>query len=213
MYEEYPSHGVFVAIDGIDGCGKTTVAREIAQRYGAIYFHTPSDDIKSFMAPDGQSLRDFVDLDAEVYERFLFYLWSVAHASRLIEGLLYHSNVVCDRYWASTVAYHRAMAPELHSFDISWLPLIQPDYYFLLDVSDPDICVKRIEERAIRNSNDLLLEKDRELQALVQHEFHSLELIRIDASQSIVNIVLEILMQLPDKEVEPSHNYWRNNNK
>src|SRR2546422_940162 len=94
------SHKLIV-VEGIDGTGKTTVARRLATAIRAKYLRTPP--------PRFDSLRKYVDKEASVETRFLFYLCSVAYASDIIRRELTKRDVVCDRYLGTTLAYHRAL--------------------------------------------------------------------------------------------------------
>lgn len=96
--------GAFVAFEGIDGCGKTTQARRVAEETGAIFTFEPGD------TPLGASLRAAVldaavDLDA-TSELFVMAADRAQHVAQVIEPALAGGrDVVCDRYSGSTLAY------------------------------------------------------------------------------------------------------------
>src|ERR1700677_1365004 len=92
---------LFIVLEGADGTGKTTAAKNLAKSLGAKYIATPP--------PKFREIRNVVDKDVSVGVRFLFYLTGVLHASDIVRQTLANQPVVCDRYIASTIAYHRAL--------------------------------------------------------------------------------------------------------
>src|SRR5258708_38846651 len=101
----YP--GKFIAIEGIDGSGKTTQAEHLVARlkkegYKAIYTHEPTDE------PTGKFIKQVLLGELVVPPVALQYLFGADRAVHLeqiqkllVEGYL----VVTDRYFWSSVAY------------------------------------------------------------------------------------------------------------
>jgi len=116
-YDSREPRSVFVAIEGLDGCGKSTVARLLARRIQAFYYPTPP--------PLYRKIRHAVDGSHSRVEHFHFYVAALIRASREIEMLLEQGPVVADRYLASTAAYH---APWLNGDlrVLDGLPIIAP---------------------------------------------------------------------------------------
>jgi len=87
---------MLIAIEGIDGAGKTTIAHHIESIFNLTYIHYPHRDRMP-------QIKDFLTgkLDVPPKVRALLYfadqLWD--------EQKLRESAVVCDRYVLSTVAY------------------------------------------------------------------------------------------------------------
>jgi dTMP kinase len=129
---------VIIAIEGLDGCGKTTVSKLLAARLGAPYLKFPDRTTASGKVIDA-ALRHGALIFPESFQalqvvnRVEKLPWLVA-ASR--HGL---QHVVCDRYTASGLVY--GMQDGLHRRDLEdWnacLPL--PDLNVLLSV-DP-VCI------------------------------------------------------------------------
>jgi dTMP kinase len=96
--------GLFVAFEGIDGCGKTTQAKRVAAARGARYAFEPGD------SPLGSDLRRWV-LDAAtpmtpVTEALLMLADRSYHVTSVIAPHLEAGGaVVCDRFAASTLAF------------------------------------------------------------------------------------------------------------
>ncbi len=129
---------IFIAIEGIDGAGKTTVCHLLGERLSATQYKTPSSPFADTRAR--------IDERVNFHSRFYYYLASVFHASAEIATLLKDSSVVCDRYILSTVCFHKAADASLAYFDDSSLPLLQPDVTFFLN-ADYDTRIKRIASR------------------------------------------------------------------
>lgn len=98
------SEGLFVVLEGIDGCGKSTQARRLAEDRAAHFTFEPGD------SPMGADLRRWL-LDAAApmgpnTEALLMLSDRSYHVSHVIEPLLAAGRaVVSDRFFASTLAY------------------------------------------------------------------------------------------------------------
>lgn len=98
------SRGRFIAFEGIDGSGKTTQARRIAEEYSALFTFEPGD------SDLGTILRAAL-LDASLpmgttTEALLMLADRSHHVASVIEPALASGrHVVSDRYLASTLAY------------------------------------------------------------------------------------------------------------
>lgn len=99
-----PHNPLFIAVEGLDGCGKSTFARSLADALGAVLLRTPQDlDSATRTTMETHCARS-------VLARMLFYSATVAAAAVDIRAILASGrSVVIDRYWLSTVVYHRVM--------------------------------------------------------------------------------------------------------
>src|SRR3990167_9779167 len=140
---------VFVSIDGVDGVGKTTVARLLAANDSLRYHKSPA-------GPFAQ-LRKEVDVHATPLERYCFYRLATQFDSVQISQLLETNSVVCDRYIASSAAYHIAMDARIRVIH-SDAELLKPHFAFLLGARS-EVRDKRILERA-KVLSDVKLEGD-----------------------------------------------------
>jgi dTMP kinase len=110
-----PARGRLVALEGIDGCGKSTQARAVADALGALLTHEPG------ATPVGQALRTLLlDPDAPALslrtEALLMASDRAEHVAAVLEPALASGHwVVSDRYSGSTIAYQgygRGLPPD-----------------------------------------------------------------------------------------------------
>lgn len=161
----------FITLDGVDGTGKTTVAKILASDRSFHYYKSPT-------GPFAQ-LRKEVDSRAAPLERYCFYRMATQYDSTQIGQLLETSHVVCDRYIASTAAYHIAMDARIRVVHDD-NGLLKPHFTFLLGARS-DVRDKRILERA-KMLSDAKLEGDSALLDRVAEIFRSFGLVYIDTS-------------------------------
>lgn len=95
---------LLIVVEGLDGCGKSTLARMLAEALGATLLRTPHDlDSATRTAMEAHCARSAL-------ARMLFYSATVAAAACEIRAALAAGrDVVVDRYWLSTVVYHCIM--------------------------------------------------------------------------------------------------------
>jgi dTMP kinase len=142
-------YGYLVVVEGIDGTGKTTLARNIYLRledkgFTAIFTFEPTD------GPWGKKLRRSFSSPGRLTpdEELEFFLKDrKEHVERIIRPCLEHEKiVVCDRYYFSTMAYQgaRGLDPEaIRKTNETFAPM--PDLVFILEL-DPETAIKRIRE-------------------------------------------------------------------
>ena len=144
--------GLFLVFEGIDASGKSTHARRVAAERGALFAFEPGDTAM------GAELRRWV-LDAQTSmtpttESLLMLTDRSHHAATVIEPALANGrDVVCDRYYASTLAYQgygRGVdLSELRSATALAIGSCRPDVTILLDIT-----LEVAEERRVRNHED-----------------------------------------------------------
>ena len=176
---------LFICLDGVDGVGKTTVAKLLAADESFHYHKSPA-------GPFAQ-LRKEVDAHANPLERYCFYRLATQFDSVQISKLLETNSVVCDRYIASTVAYHIAMDARIRVIH-SDAELLKPHLAFLLGAR-PEVRDKRILERA-KVLSDVKLEGDSTLLDHVAEVFMSFGLTYIDTSDITAEEVAKTIKRI-----------------
>ncbi len=99
---------MFIALEALDGVGKTTLAGDLAARLGGVSMDTPGPELRPLRT------EVLTALGLHQAARCLFYAASVLvageRARAVVDG---GSTVVMDRYWLSTICYARARGVEL----------------------------------------------------------------------------------------------------
>ncbi|MUH96581.1 dTMP kinase [Aliivibrio fischeri] len=185
---------MFIVIEGLDGCGKSTVAQHLSKKLEAVLLTTPGSDFKD--------IRSHLDMifSNNIKARQLFYMASVFKVSEEVKELKeLVRHVVVDRYWLSTQVYHRWMSNDtcldLHEVEGE---LLKPDLTVYLDLHF-DERNKRIEARNGNTREDmqtLTQQADNELRDYYEQMRDSEPVgkwLKVDASKDIYTIVDTIL--------------------
>lgn len=165
--------GLFIAFEGIDGSGKTTIAREIAPRMQACGIPTlyTFEHTRGII---GQRIHDILEGRAPMIGQHelqtLFVQDRKEHLALVIEPALAKDiAVICDRYWLSTIAYSMLFSmPEtfitLHE-QLLGKNFLRPSLTFLIDVSPHTALARMSQSRSITT----FFEKEEKLQKLRDH--------------------------------------------
>ena len=142
-----PARGRLLALEGIDGCGKSTQARALAAVLGAELTHEPG------ATPVGQSLRRILlDPDRPALalrtEALLMAADRAEHVATVVEPALAAGTwVVSDRYSGSTIAYQgfgRGLPPDQLATLVAFAADgVAADLSILVDV-DVDVAAARL---------------------------------------------------------------------
>jgi dTMP kinase len=178
---------LFIAIEGVDGVGKTTCAKLLSKIIPAHYYKTPPN---AFIP-----LRERAEsLNAEA--RFLFYLCSVAWASQDIKELIKNEPVICDRYIFSTLAYHKALGVDVSTASLNKLSILMPDISICL-LAQSDKCSERLKKRGSTSSTDRRLEEDKRLQQKISNAFTLLPMVFVETTnlslEEVCTLILDII--------------------
>ncbi len=191
--------GKFITFEGIDGSGKTTIAKEVFTR-----LKNSGRDVILTLEPTQTWLGDAVkrSYDEEVSpftELFLFLGDRATHTQKIKKWLEQGKIVLCDRYCDSTYAYQGAALEEkLREFRMDameWMKYIskpfitKPDLTILL-VIESKIALQRLSNRKKRtkfeNMGFLKKVEENYLKLAKEERF-----VKIDAKKSIKEIVDE----------------------
>jgi dTMP kinase len=141
--------GIFICIEGLDGCGKTTQAKllvkKLKKRHDAVYTAEPSRGQmgrfikKHYLHADSRG--------SAVTEALLFAADRVEHLkSEVLPALEKGKIVVSDRYVFSSLAYQGAAG-----LDLKWIEevnkhAVRPDLALFIDV-DPKTVTGRLKRK------------------------------------------------------------------
>ena len=143
--------GVFAVFEGIDGSGKSSVCRAVSEMLSAggimtVLTAEPTRNEIGMLIRSGK-----VKYITDETEALLFVADRAQHTVQIEEWVSEGLTVICDRYYASTLAYQAAPLNG-RALDMDWLIAMndkvtaEPDVTFLLDIS-PEKGLKRIDKR------------------------------------------------------------------
>ena len=144
-------HGV-VALEGLDGTGKTSIGEKLAEYLNATFCHTPHTDYNS--------LRKELD-GRQSIDSLLFYLSAVAYD---IENWRNSGSqlLIIDRYWISSLAYYclkAQLSDEVSDIQIKrfyeWINQILPEPSIIIHLNcNREIRLNRIKQRSLEGFGD-----------------------------------------------------------
>jgi dTMP kinase len=190
---EMKEKGLFVCIEGLDGCGKTTQTRLLVDQlrrrgYDAVKTAEPSEGkIGRFIK------RHFLHGEkrgSSVVEALLFAADRIEHVeAEIIPALGKGRHVVSDRYVYSSLAYQGATG-----LDLEWIRrlnqyAISPDLALFIDV-EPTTVIKRLKTKRSVMEN---LGTQRKVREAYLKFVGSGDLLKIDGNRSEKEVSDEIL--------------------
>lgn len=155
--------GKFIVIEGLDGSGKTVQAQMLANRLSA-QFLPVYQTVECSLGPIGQVIRHvYLSGEREADPRITNLLYAVDrldHITNKEDGMLWKVNdginVICDRYYLSSVAYYAQEFYGSTKYDEQMRSIIEqnrmnfelmtPDATVFIDVPT-DECYRRIAAR------------------------------------------------------------------
>lgn len=194
----------FVVIEGIDGCGKSSVARLVAKRIGkrAVLTREPTESWmgRAVKKGDGSQISPYMDA-------LLFMADRVLHTEEIKEHLRKRKLVISDRYYHSTVAYQAANLQKCFKGDaFRWLLnanleiSLHPDLTILLVIS-PQAALKRVGKRG-------KLSRFEKLGFLKKVHTNYLKLarldksiVKVDASKDLATVVDEVMQHVSRRKL------------
>lgn len=194
---------MFVTFEGIDGSGKTTQVKLLADWFS-------SQNIPCLLTQEpgwaglGVEIQKIItnndlSLSAQLY---LFLANRVEHISKMIRPALDDGKiVVCDRYADSTATYQQEAIDEIRMGQNSLFCGLTPCLTIWLDIS-ADQAINRLKERSDNNRFD---KKDRDFYLKINSGFEKIyrinpeRIIRVDGAGSESEVFQDILVAIKPK--------------
>ncbi|MBT4824203.1 AAA family ATPase [Candidatus Woesearchaeota archaeon] len=153
-----------IVVEGLDGVGKSTAAKSLAERLNADYVASPTKEFAK--------LKDVFDNESAPLERFFFYLISNYSLSKQVMKRDNSKPLIIDRFVLSTITYHNALMNEDTSKYVRWDKLLNPEIMFHL-VADEETRISRMNIRGELSRTDVIFEENRTLGRRIESEFES----------------------------------------
>lgn len=175
---------MIVAVEGIDCAGKGEVCPRLAIALNAILYKTPPEHMR------GE--QDRINVTATDAEHYSYFTRVVQTASDELAVLSTTRNIVIDRYWMTTVVYHRVMGIQAELADMG--DIVMPDFTAYLTVS-PEVQIVRMNGRGMSPGDKRMDGK----QHLIRSAYDSLvvgqsNIIRVDTSNITPDQVVSLIL-------------------
>jgi dTMP kinase len=191
--------GRFYVFEGIDGGGKSTVARMLNEKLNASY----GRETVLTAEPSGSWIGDGVrrankeDIN-DFAEALLFMADRAQHTQEISRAVDEGKIVICDRYYISTLAYQGVTLERFMTDPVLWLravnaPIIRkPDitFYFMID---PGNAMKRMQERDEKSKFEKLDFLKRVSSIYEEMSLSDPSAVVIDASRPLDDVFAEVL--------------------
>jgi deoxyguanosine kinase len=116
-----------ILFEGVDGSGKTLLAKMLAKKMGGLYYHSPPVVL--------EPLKQYAN-NASFKVRYQYFMLGNYIVSEELKELLLTQDVVLDKYFYSTIAFHSILLKSNLSLPKD---LLMPDHTFYLTASMEEI--------------------------------------------------------------------------
>lgn len=183
------SHGRFIVFEGIDGSGKSSLMRSLAKRLEregrkVICTAEPSHSavgkfLRSVLAGELKKSED--EMAA------LFALDRIYHNTEISEYLCRGYDVICDRYYYSSLAYQGSETDieTVKRFNLDRPEIRTPDICIYVDV-EPEVSLKRI---LTRNEPIEIYETKEKLERVRRRFFEVFEMLKCEGYADNIAVV------------------------
>jgi len=195
---------MFIVFEGIDGSGKTTIAKKLAEHL--------SREHKVFLTEEptqtwlGEGVRRAIEEEKNPYtQALLFFADRADHVEQIKEHLKEGYIVISDRYVYSTYAYQGAQLYGIMKFEdaMEWFKTIyepmrlDPDVVFYIDIW-PEEGINRIYGRKKKEKFERVefLNRVREIYSLLAEEHGFIKIDGMKSVEDVFNDVLEYVKKL-----------------
>ncbi len=213
---EKPPGGLFITLEGVEGCGKSTQAERLAA-----WLVERGHEVVSTREPGGtrlgERLRDaLLDTGGEMLpetELFLYLASRAEHTERVIRpGIQRGWVVISDRYADASVAYQgggRELGTDLvRTLNQVATRGVKPDVTFLLDL-DPQEGLRRLDGRTSGGTRDRIEREELAFHRRVRDAYvaearrEPERFVTIDAGEGVDAIAARITETLERRFLEP----------
>jgi thymidylate kinase len=175
---------MILVVEGTDCAGKGTICSLLADALGALLYKTPPECMRAE--------QDTVNATASDIDHYDYFVRVVRQASEEIAAAARERNIVVDRYWMTTVAYHRAMGLPARFEDIG--DIVMPDRTVYLTVS-PEVQDRRMAHRGMSPGDIRMRDKQR----LIRAEYEEViagrsDVIRVDTSNITPEEIIKLIL-------------------
>lgn len=179
---------MFIVLEGLDGCGKTTQAKLLKEHFDKKGYNTLLT-CEPTNGRIGKFIREILSGSESVEPKTLALLFTSdrsEHVENEINPALKSDDIViCERYYHSTIAYQSAQG-----VDMQWLIglnefAIKPDITIYLDVN-PETGAARTDTNEIFENNEFL-SKVRDKYMMFENE-----MVLVDAERTLNDVAAEI---------------------
>ncbi len=192
---------MLIAIEGIDGSGKTTVAKFLKNEleklsYSVVLLKEPTD------SKWGKKIRESFISRLKPEEELELFLKDREYdvKENIIPALKNGKIVVMDRYYLSTIAYQGALGfnpVELKEMNEKIAP--KPDLAFVLDIP-PEKAIQRVEGRGDKPNDFERLEYLKKVREIFLWTKNAIEgVVIIDATKGLEEVKKEVLNKTLEK--------------
>ena len=203
--------GTLITLEGIDGSGKSTVAKKLQENTEIIAFEPVFTREPTRGTLTGTAVEKAIQSDTDqIAELFLFTADHAEHLAKLVKPALENGkSVISDRYSDSRYAYQSITLKKYLKNPLEWIKNLHkdwtviPDLTFLFDIR-PEISIERCGKRGDQSKfeNIDFLRGVREIFLRLADEEPD-RFIVIDASQPPQKIEMEVT----EKVLEFLHRY------
>jgi dTMP kinase len=198
--DEMGKKGWFICLEGLDGCGKTTQARNLVRKLKKMGYDA-SYTAEQSRGKIGQFIKKHVlhgeKRESIAVEALLFAADRIEHLENEIMPALKEGRIiVSDRYVYSSLAYQGATGLNLEWIKTINKYAIQPDLAIFIDVK-PETVIQRLKSKKSVMEN---LETQRKVQKIYLKFVENGDLVKIDGNRSkrevldeIMNVTLKLL--------------------
>ena len=146
--------GKLITLEGIDGSGKSTVAKKLQENHDILVFEPVFTREPTRDTLTGNAVEKAIQSDTDqLAELFLFTADHAEHLAKLVKPALENGKtVISDRYYDSRYAYQGVTLKNRIENPLEWVRglhrgwTVVPDLTILFDI-DPEIAVERCGKR------------------------------------------------------------------